>query len=1015
MNDTKIDCEKLRLFFKLLYLDYESRNESFLAFMEKLDGYNTDELKPYFVPRKTLSDFLAISGKGGTNPRQTTIKALIDAYVAHLFYKVKGIEGSSWKDKRDLFKDENGVERSIFKQWKGAFSEVLSKFPYHYIKSSIKKNFTKEELEETVEKLVGQNPETVPFIKDQLEKIESLLAAFHAEYHELINSPSVTSQKIAFQPSLTLNQEAASPAFPISGELTFVGRKNELEYLWGFLESDERLSWWQIAGINGSGKTRLALAICKGAREKEWEAGFLEEQNLQELIKNIDEWTPQKSTLLVLDGILLRKQRVYTLMKELKEKFEKELNLFSLRIVIIENERLFKTEDHEDELDTYFLQERLNTEFADFNSFCYNAGEPLELGEMGTDELLEIVNGVLVKKSQNKVSEDEIGVLLDKLALSKTPSVAQYLGYWLSIGGKEDTSVDRILDHILEQEERSRLDKNPSYKEYTHAERDTALMLVAQAIVTNGLDMETLLQHEKSTIPSKRVRDIAALYTLSDDRNIIPPAHRGLMGVWFVARVIDRIGSESARDFFDLCWRVNEEAVFLFLAALTNGNSYTWQIDYVLSLSHPQDDLFDSVGVRWVKTLTSAVRLLGYPKGGRLFACKRFLKRLMILVPLWDALVDKSIQKIGQNKNKRIVLERRIDELCIPEEPSVLFEIGQQSNLPISSILHQKAFSLFYENGLSKGKLRSMRSGNEEQIFIASEAFRLINQFEETNEAFAYLGIISYFSDNYVESYEAFRNAFYGGRKWRFKHGPYHNITCRKRAFSPMGWLWVDVNIRLKKYEVNDSFLYTLFPRQVFNDGYIHYINCCISQLRVEAHLRLKYQQLSIRHISRHKALIIDEIKYLYDNRSIFYDDIKHVFDEQLVESVKKADFKLAELIFTINLHFYFYPRYINSMIIKERGPLSSWDLIIGQSSELNHKCGLSLEECLMRTKVDDIEAMISFYEDLTNKSRDEVVEFLKNILKIECKVFNLPPDKSYLAELDELIEDDDFNNTQTM
>lgn len=1012
MNDTKIDREKLRLFFKLLYLEYESRNESFLAFMEKLDGYNTDELKPYFVPRKTLTDFLAISSRGGTNPRSNTIKAMIDAYVAHLFYEAKGNKNSSWKDKRNLFKDENG-ERSSFKQWKFEFTELLAKFPDHYIKSSIKKNFTEEELEKTVEKLFGQNPDTASFNKEELEKIESLLTTFHAKYSELINSPSVSSQKTAFHPTLTLNQEVVSSVFPISGELKFIGRKNEFEYLWKFLDSDEQLSWWQIAGISGSGKTRLALELCKSARKKEWEAGFLEEQNIQGFIENVVEWTPQKPTLLVLDDVLLREQQVCTLMRNVKEKFDKEQNLPNLRIVIIEKEKLLKTEDYGDEQVTNFFQERLNTEFAEFNSFSYNAIEPLELEEIGTDTLVEIAQAILVKKNQNKVSAKSIEVLLKKLALSKMPSVAQYLGYWLSIGGKEDASFDSILDYILDQEEYSRLDKNLSYKEHTHAERDAALMLVAQAIVTNGLDMETMLYNEINTIPSKRVRNIAALYTLSDNQNIIPPAHHGLMGVWFVVRVIDRIGSESAREFFDLCWRIDEEAVFLFLTALIKGDSYAWQVDYVLTLSQPQGEVFDAVGARWIQTLASAMRSRDHRNGERLVASKKIFERFMIYVLLWKAQVHKSIKKIGQKENKDLVLGFRINRIHIPEEPSVIFEFALQSNQSISSLLHQNAFSLFYKNGLSKGKLRSMRFGNEERIFIASETFRLINQFEKTNEAFAYLGIISYFSDNYAESYEAFHNAFHSARRWKFKHGPFHDFSARKSAFSPFGWIWVDLNIRLEKYEVNEKGFYELFFRQVLNDGSIFYLDCFISQFRAETHFRLHGSPLSIKNISRHKARILAEIKQLNDNDSIFCDDIERVFNAQLVESIKKADFELAELIFAINLHF--HKSYFNIIYKEGCEPLSTWERIISKNSELDYKCELSFDEFLMWTRLETLEAMVSFYEDLTNKSRIEVLEFLENILKIECEMFNLPLDKSYLSQLYELIEDDELNNTQTM
>lgn len=54
----------------------------------------------------------------------------------------------------------------------------------------------------------------------------------------------------------------------------FVGRDAERAELEGFLLSDRMFSWWLLVGAAGTGKSRLALELCRDARPK-WSAGFL--------------------------------------------------------------------------------------------------------------------------------------------------------------------------------------------------------------------------------------------------------------------------------------------------------------------------------------------------------------------------------------------------------------------------------------------------------------------------------------------------------------------------------------------------------------------------------------------------------------------------------------------------------------------------------------------------------------------------------------------------------------------
>ncbi|WP_227679792.1 ankyrin repeat domain-containing protein [Psychrobacter frigidicola] len=60
---------------------------------------------------------------------------------------------------------------------------------------------------------------------------------------------------------------------------SFVGRDNEMQQLDTFMINDSRLSWWQVSGEGGHGKSRLALELIK-KYQTTWYTGFLSKQNL---------------------------------------------------------------------------------------------------------------------------------------------------------------------------------------------------------------------------------------------------------------------------------------------------------------------------------------------------------------------------------------------------------------------------------------------------------------------------------------------------------------------------------------------------------------------------------------------------------------------------------------------------------------------------------------------------------------------------------------------------------------
>lgn len=75
-----------------------------------------------------------------------------------------------------------------------------------------------------------------------------------------------------------------------------VGRDGELGELKAFLEADPPFAWWLWTGPAGTGKSRLAIELCREL-PGEWHAGFLREDN-QEALATLQ---PTRPTLVVVD------------------------------------------------------------------------------------------------------------------------------------------------------------------------------------------------------------------------------------------------------------------------------------------------------------------------------------------------------------------------------------------------------------------------------------------------------------------------------------------------------------------------------------------------------------------------------------------------------------------------------------------------------------------------------------------------------------------------------------------
>lgn len=83
---------------------------------------------------------------------------------------------------------------------------------------------------------------------------------------------------------------------------TFVGRDAERAQLSTFLESGGKVSWWLLTGAAGTGKSRLALELCRDARPG-WNAGFL---SRTDAFTGWSHFRPSRPTLVIIDYVSSR-------------------------------------------------------------------------------------------------------------------------------------------------------------------------------------------------------------------------------------------------------------------------------------------------------------------------------------------------------------------------------------------------------------------------------------------------------------------------------------------------------------------------------------------------------------------------------------------------------------------------------------------------------------------------------------------------------------------------------------
>ncbi len=224
----------------------------------------------------------------------------------------------------------------------------------------------------------------------------------------------------------------------------FTGRKQELESLEAFCDSEERISWWAVTGPGGMGKSRLVYEFTNQKRKDGWQIERFEAHPSKDShansIEALNEWTPLvPSTIVVLDDV----QGYMSLVRQWLNTVVRRLRSEKLRVLLLEREG-----------ENLSSSSWLGTGSCDDipTDWCYDENF-LHLEPMNDAELITIMDEYAAATGQTLNAE-----LLLKTLERVDPGLKRPM-YAIAIAdaccqGKDPTHWDRkrVLDTLLDRE-----------------------------------------------------------------------------------------------------------------------------------------------------------------------------------------------------------------------------------------------------------------------------------------------------------------------------------------------------------------------------------------------------------------------------------------------------------------------------------------------------------------------------------------------------------------------------------
>lgn len=431
-------------------------------------------------------------------------------------------------------------------------------------------------------------------IEEQIELEEERLKK---EKLEKESSLKESEQPKAVQPLLTVPQAKENNVnYYANAVLEVIGREKEKARLAAFLDCDLDVAWFQLAGVAGQGKSRLAFDLIADTKDKPgWRAGFLTEYGIESFKDHWKDWQPDAHHLLIFDYVIGREQAIKPILQTLiynRDKFKNK----KIRILLIERQRwdqgsVIKAIDQRVQDETgpsvhigdkaeWFLKlgEKDDLEAGRLSACRFENGVE-ELEKLNISNLVIIVNQLLWKLYRKKIAfpKKTLREAFERIDKLGRPLYAYLLAQQLNENpeGFQSWTKTQLLNSQLVRdklrwgkvfEERSK--KAPTWGD-NHAAMKLALLATMirkvrfqdELITKHFTDIDSSLRKEAISITSS--------YLINDDDfpQEIFALEPDLLGEWFVLFCINR-GFELG-NLLDIAWKYSPNEMAMFLQRIT--------------------------------------------------------------------------------------------------------------------------------------------------------------------------------------------------------------------------------------------------------------------------------------------------------------------------------------------------------------------------------------------------------------------------------------------------------------
>ena len=257
----------------------------------------------------------------------------------------------------------------------------------------------------------------------------------------------------------------------VSEVIDIIGRDDEKEQLLSFLngEHKHKVSWFQLAGVAGQGKSRLGLWLINQVKDLNWNAGFLFDDIIEEMGGTWQSWQPEVPHLIVFDYVIGRTDEIGKIIRALAMRSEQLHH--EVKILLLERQPCYSE-------NIYKIREKDSNSYREINAFNskapwfigltghYDANVPafyktrfnngfLRLKALEKDDLLSIVKKVhaIISDSVIEYTDDEIFEKLKKIDVVGRPLYAYFFAQEIVFGrGKGEWSKEELLNNTLLRE-----------------------------------------------------------------------------------------------------------------------------------------------------------------------------------------------------------------------------------------------------------------------------------------------------------------------------------------------------------------------------------------------------------------------------------------------------------------------------------------------------------------------------------------------------------------------------------